>query len=527
MSKERTHGGSCLAEAIRSAYQRGETDYYMKPLCAVDPNGHPLGKVIDGDTVIFCCRRGEREIELTEMFADEAFAEVERVKRNNLNFVMLTRYHEKFQNLPVAFSPEAITGTLAQAVSEAGKSQFHCAESEKFAHITFFLNGGNNRPFPNETDVCVPSLKDIPFEQCPQMSLSKVTDTTASALGRYDLVAVNFANGDVIGHTSNNKAKIIAAEHISRCLYRLVAEAKAAGYVTLVTADHGNLERMITAKGMPDVAHTSNPVPFVFIDPNEDEPVSLKPDMCLASVAPTVLELMGIQKPAEMTAESLITLPKKHMDKRVLLVVLDGWGLGRDDESNPIYIGDTSLWHALYNNHPHTQLHASGAYVGLGDEKPGNSEAGHMNLGAGRIVPQDDLRLEKAMSDGSFERNPVFLNVIEQTRKSGKALHLLAYLTHQSSHGSIEYAVKLCAMARDLKEVYLHIILDGRSTENGSAPDLVMELEENLKKLGVGLIVDCVGRGLVLDRDHAYHKVKLGYDAMVLGTGEQYVCVMQ
>lgn len=521
--KNPTHGGPCLAQAIREAYRQGQTDYHMKPMAAVDAQGHALGKIADGDTVIFCCRRGEREIELTEMFTEDDFSPVQRVQRKNLHFVLLTRYHEKFQGLPVAFAPETLAGSLAQAVSDAGKTQFHCAESEKFAHITFFLNGGNHQPFPNETDLCIPSLKDAPFEQRPEMSLSEVTDATVSALGKYDLVAVNFANGDVIGHTASSSAKIAAAGHVSRCLHRLAQAAREAGYVALVTADHGNLERMLTPKGTPDVAHTCNPAPFVLIPPDGMARPALREGMSLASVAPTVLELMGAPKPPEMTAQSLLLSPPDKA-RRVLLVILDGWGLGREDDTNPIHLGDTALWRSLYDDHPHTQLHASGAHVGLGSDKPGNSEAGHMNLGAGRVVAQDDQRLEQAMKDGSFEQNPVFLEAIRKTQQSGRALHLLAYLTYRSSHGSIEYAVKLCAMARQLKQVYLHLILDGRSTENGSAPDLVMELEKQLEQIGTGFMVDCVGRGLVLDRDHAYEKVKQGYDAMVLGECEHYLC---
>lgn len=455
------------------------------------------------------------------MFTKEDFSAVERVRRKDLNFILLTLYHDQFAHMPVAFAPESLTGTLGQAVSAAGKTQLHCAESEKFAHITFFLNGGNHQPYPGETDVRIPSLKGVAFEEHPEMSLAEVTDAVTEQLGRHDLIAVNFANGDVIGHTADNAAKVRAAEHVSACLHRLVNAAKDAGYVTLVTADHGNLERMITPKGKPDVAHTSNLVPFVYIDPRQQGEIALRSGECLASVAPTVLELMGVEKPAEMTADSLLETAQEA-GRRVLLVILDGWGMGAEDDTNPIHIGDTALWRDLFDAHPHTLLAASGASVGLGKDKPGNSEAGHMNLGAGRVVPQDDQRLEQAMTDGSFERNPVFLRAIEETKKRGKALHLLSYLTHRSSHGSIEYAVKLCAMAKELDEVYLHVILDGRSTENGSAPALLMELEGELDKLGTGVMVDCVGRGLVLDRDHAYEKVKLGYDAMVLGAGETY-----
>lgn len=522
MAVKKERGGVSLAAAIREAYCEGASDYYMEPLVAADEHGRPVGKVEDGDTVIFCCRRGEREIELTEMFTDSAFAVVQREQRENLHFVLFTLYHEKFAGMPVAFGPEKLTDTLAQALSEAGKTQLHCAESEKYAHVTFFFNGGNNAPYPEERDICIPSPRGVAFESVPQLSLPEVTDTVIGELGKYDFAVVNFANGDVIGHTADNVAKLEAAKCVSESLDRLVKAAVEKNYVVMITADHGNLERMTTPKGKPDVAHTCNPVPFVLIDP-KGETVELKTDKALSSVAPTVLEWMGVRKPEKMTAESLTACPPKEKKRKVLLVILDGWGVGAQDATNPIHIGETEPWKTLFASYPHTLLHASGEWVGLEKGKAGNSEAGHSNLGAGRMVPQDDQRLATAMEDGSFECNPVFLEAIERTKREKKALHLLAYLTKMSSHGSIVYAQKLAAMAKDLDRIYLHLILDGRSTEPGSAPELVLELEEELQKIGTGMIVDCVGRGIVLDRDHDYEKVKRGYDAMVLGEGKRYL----
>lgn len=521
MNKVEGRGGASLAAAIREAYQRGAGDYYMEPLVAVDESGKPVGKVEDGDSVIFCCRRGEREIELTEMFTDEAFSAVEIEKRKDLHFVLFTLYHEKFAGMPVAFGPEKLVGTLAQALSEAGKTQLHCAESEKYAHVTFFFNGGNNVPYAGETDIRIPSPRGVAFETVPQLSLPEVTQRVIGELGKTDFVVVNFANGDVIGHTASNEAKIETAKCVSENLNQLVQAAKEKDYVIMITADHGNLELMTTPKGTPDVAHTKNLVPFVLIDPR-GESVLLKEGKSLSCVAPTVLEWMNVNKPAEMTAESLTACAPADGGRKVLLVILDGWGMGREDETNPIHIGRTELWKKLFASYPHTLLHASGKWVGLGEGKAGNSEAGHSNLGAGRTVPQDDMRLAAAMEDGSFESNPIFLEAIDRARRSKKALHLLAYLTKLSSHGSIVYAQKLAAMAKDLPQVYLHLILDGRSTEPGSAPELVLELEEELGKIGAGVIVDCVGRGIVLDRDLDYAKVKRGYDAMVLGKGTAY-----
>lgn len=521
MIKQQSRGGAELAQAVREAYARGESDYYMEPLVRVDETGSPIGRIQDGDTVVFGCRRGEREIELTEMFTDPDFDKVERTALNNLQFIIMTMYHDKFKDLPIAFAPEQVRKPLAQIISEAGRTQLHAAESEKFAHVTFFFNGGNRTPYPGEEDIMVPSPKGVPFEDVPELSLAEVVDEVTKRLGGPDFVVVNYANGDVIGHTSSNPAKIAAAGHMSRQLERLVKAAEAQDYVVMITADHGNLESMITPSGKPDVAHTTNPVPFLVIDPRQSEPICPR-NGSLCDVAPTVLQAMGIPQPPEMDASTLTPDARFGQGRKVLLIILDGWGLGEQSERNPIFLADTPYWDSLLDTCPCAALNASSSFVGLGEGKAGNSEAGHLNLGAGRVVPQDDIRLDRAISDGSFEQNPVFLDALRRTRERGKALHILSYLTDKSSHGSIDYAKALCRMAKELPEIDLHIIFDGRSTEPGSAPCLLLELEKELDRIGAGRIVDGVGRGIVLDRDENYAKVKRGYDAMVLGQGTAY-----
>lgn len=514
------HGGARLAEAVKNFYTLGKTDYFMEPLVRFDENGDPIGKIKDGDTVIFACRRGEREIELTDMFTDPDFNRVERTLLPNLNFIMLTLYHEKYTKLPAAFAPIQVQKSLAEIVSENGKSQLHCAEAEKFAHITYFLNGGNTIPFAREDDICIPSGAGNPAER-PQMNLSQVVDSVMERLGSYDFIAVNFANGDVIGHTSDNNAKIQAAFHVSNQLERLLEAAKAQDYVIVVTADHGNLEVMTTKDGKPDVAHTTNPVPFVLIDPRCEDPIHLK-DGSLCDVAPTILKIMDLSQPPEMNGSVLAPEHDFGGERKAMLVILDGWGIGNQDETDAIYMGETNYWDHLLNKYPHTALNASGVYVGLGEGKAGNSEAGHQNLGAGRIVLQDDQRIDDSVANGSFAQNPVFMKAIEDTKNSGAALHILAYLSKKSSHGSIDYTLEICRMAKDLQEVYLHIIFDGRSTVPGSAPEMLLELDEQLSEIGTGYIVDGIGRGFVLDRNGAYDKVKQGYDMMVHGVGKRY-----
>ena len=520
MEDKTFHGGEALARAVEAAYGRGETDYSLEPMVLTDAEGRPVGKIQNGDHVVFCCRRGEREIELTEAFTDPAFPHFERDYMKDLEFVIMTMYHEKFKTLPIAFAPERVKKPLAQVLSEAGKTQFHCSESEKFAHVTFFFNGGYNQPFPGETDLCVPSPKGIPFDQKPELSLPTVAEKVEEAVDEgYDFIVTNFANGDVIGHTSNTEAKLAAAAAISRYVDRVAHYAKDKGYVVAVTADHGNIEALYTKEGKPHGAHTTNLVPFIVLDP-KGRKIKLR-DGRLGDVSPTILSVLGLEQPEEMDGRSLIETPDFKNDK-MMLIILDGWGFGTHDEGDAIYLADTPGWDALLADYPNSKLRASGDDVGLQSGKAGNSEAGHNNLGAGRIVAQDDVRMDAAIKDGSFRTNPVFLHAIDGARRDGTALHLLAYLTEKSSHGCIDYPLMLTEMAEGVEKVYLHIIFDGRSTEPGSAPAMLRALDEKLAAIGRGVVVDGVGRGVALDRDGNYGKVKRAYDAMTLGTGTPY-----
>ncbi len=514
-------GGFLLAEAVRKAYSRGQTDYSMEPLVRIDSHEQPIGLVEDGDAVIFCCRRGEREIELTEAFTETDFAHFERKLMKDLEFVILTLYHDKFKDLPVAFAPSKLDHTLGEVLSMAGKSQMRCSESEKFAHVTFFLNGGNNQPYPGEVDVRIPSPKGIPFDQVPELSLPAVADEVIRGLKRgVDCIVTNFANGDVIGHTSNSEAKIACAHVVDEHLARVLEVAKAEGYVTLITADHGNLEVLLTAEGKPHVSHTSNPVPFIVIDPNSTNEIQVA-DGSLQDITPTILDIMGIEKHASMTGKSLLSTQDWGKDRKVLLIILDGWGEGSQDQNNPIYVASTPTWDALCQSNARGHLQASGEAVGLQAGKPGNSEAGHMNIGAGRVVLQDDVRLDLALKDGSFSKSEVFVEAIEHVLREGTDLHLIGLLTEKSSHGSIDYPLALLRMAKEkgLSNVFLHLIFDGRSTEPGSAPALLEKLEGEMREIGIGTIVTAVGRGIALDRDGNYGKIKKAYEAMVLGLG--------
>ncbi len=516
------HSGKVLAKTVRAMLAEGQTDYSFEPVVLADASGAPVGRIHDNDAVVFCCRRGEREIQLTEAFTDPNLNHFPQKPFKNLNFVILTLYHDKFKDLPVAFAPARVEDTLGELVSKAGRKQVRIAESEKFAHVTFFLNGGNPA-YPAEEDVRIPSPKGIPFDQVPELKLPEVADRVIAAIkGKDNLVVTNFANGDVIGHTANREAKIKCAEVVDHHLGRVVQAARGAGMVILITADHGNLEELLSEDGTPHVAHTTNPVNCILIDPLSKAPIQLQ-DGKLADIAPTLLQALKIPPAPLMTGASLAPGHDFGGSRRVLLIILDGWGIGKADDTNPIHIAPTPVWDNLLATEAVCVLQASGEYVGLKAGKTGNSEAGHMNIGAGRVVLQDDVRLDMAMKDGSFYKNPVILKAIQHTKDNHSTLHLIGLLTLKSSHGSIDYPLAVLQMARDagLADVSLHMIFDGRSTEPGSAPMLLEMLQDKVEEIGIGQIVTGIGRGIALDRDGNYHKTEKAYNAFVDGIGRK------
>ena len=526
-----TRNGSDLAKEIERLYRQGLTDYTMDPLVMVDANQDPVGPIDDDDAIIFCCKRGEREIQLTRSFTDPSFDEFKTRNLNHANFVTLTLYHDMFLQMPVAvaFPPlQVLDDTLGEVISQNGLRQLRVAESEKFAHVTFFLNGNNNRIFSGEDHIKIPSIKGVPFEQVPELCSEQVAGEVIKGMqtGHYAFIIVNFPNGDMIGHFENREPKIKCAEAVDRQLAEVLSAAASAGYVTLITADHGILETAVSPDGTPNLSHTKNPVPFIVVDPDIKHPadIRLRDAGTLADVAPTALQIMGLTKPELMTGQSLLRdRTAADTAKKVLLVVLDGWGLGKRDETNPIFLADTPVWDRLITNFPFTRLQASGKAVGLIDWKAGNSEAGHQTIGAGRTVIQDDARIELAIKDGSFVKNPVFLSAFEKTIARDGSLHLIALLSENSSHGSIRYPVALLRLAKEkqLKRVFVHAIFDGRSTKVRSALGFLEKLQKEMNALGLGELATGIGRGLALDRDGDYQKTKRAYDALAFGIGRK------
>ena len=297
---------------LADAYARGETDEFLVP-AVVCEGGTPVAPVRDGDSAIFFNFRSDRARELTRAFVDGAFGGFQRQQVMGLHFVCLTEYDPQIQ-APVAFLPPVVERALPEALSKANKLQLHIAETEKYAHVTYFFNGGVEAVFPGEERVLIPSPRDVAtYDEKPEMSAPAVTDAIVAkvASGAYDFILLNYANPDMVGHTGKLDAAIEAVRVIDRCLERLVTAVLARGGAVVLTADHGNLEQMFDDQGGPHTAHTTNPVPCVVIDrrlrpsPGAAKPV-LRSGGIFADVAPTLLALMEIPQPPEMTGRSLV-----------------------------------------------------------------------------------------------------------------------------------------------------------------------------------------------------------------------------
>ena len=296
-------------EAVSRAYAAGITDEFIPP--TVIDGGSGPAMIRAGDSVIFFNFRADRGRQLSEALVGKAFGGWERGPRlADLNLVTMARYEDGLE-ADVAFAPMDVTNPLARVVSEAGRAQFHAAETEKYPHVTFFLNGGQEEPFPGESRVLVPSPKVATYDLQPEMSAPELTDVIVGAIesGQYRLIVVNYANGDMVGHTGVFAAAVAAIETVDACLAQVIAATLEQDGVVLVTADHGNAEEMIDREtGAPMTAHTTNPVPVVLVTP-DDHPLRhapLRQGGRLSAVAPTLLALMGVTVPDSMTEPGLL-----------------------------------------------------------------------------------------------------------------------------------------------------------------------------------------------------------------------------
>ena len=290
-------------QAIEASYQNNVTDEFIEPIVIVDENQKPLTTIQNDDVVIFFNFRTDRGRELTEALSQKDFHE-QNMHKLNLYYVTMTNYDDTFQNVHVIYDKDNITETLGEVLEKAGKKQIRIAETEKYPHVTFFFSGGREVPFEGETRILRNSPKVATYDLQPEMSAFELKDALVPELqkGEVDFVCLNFANGDMVGHTGIMEAAIKACEAVDVCVKEVIETALANNYTTIIIADHGNCETMINPDGSPNTAHTTNPVPIIMVD-NDQIPVK---NGVLGDIAPTILELMGIEKPAVMTGKSLL-----------------------------------------------------------------------------------------------------------------------------------------------------------------------------------------------------------------------------
>ncbi len=291
-------------KAIEDSYQKEVFDEFVEPTVITDANGNPLAKIEENDSVIFFNFRPDRARQITRTLVDPDFNEFPHTYKK-LYFVCMTPYDETLPNVEIAYKKEVINNTFGEYISNLGMTQLRIAETEKYAHVTFFFNGGEEKQYPGEDRILVPSPKVETYDLKPEMSCYEVCDKVVEAIEaqKYDAIILNFANPDMVGHTGNLEAVCRALEAVEKCVVRIVKAIKQINGNLLIVADHGNCEQMIDYKtGEPHTAHTTNPVPLCLISPINKK---LKEGR-LADLAPTLLELMGLEKPQEMTGESLL-----------------------------------------------------------------------------------------------------------------------------------------------------------------------------------------------------------------------------
>jgi len=517
-----------LVEAVRRAYQTGQEDEALEPVVLVDSSDQPLGRFEKGDYVIFYDIRGEREIELTQSLVNREFRPFPVKKDLDLHFVTMIEYDSSL-DVKVAFPPDGkIPNTLSEVLSKEGLNFLKISESEKAVHIGFFMNGKSDEIFPGEKRIVIPSPEGISsYASTPEMSAGQVAHEISENLDNpsFRLIIANFANVDVVGHIEDKTAVIRAVEEVDHQLGKIVEDCRRKGVTLVVTSDHGTVEEWLYPDGAINTGHTKNPVPFIIADfaSKNPESVDLNREGELADVAPTLLDLLGMEKAAEMTGKNMLQRSFKddNAARRVLLLILDGWGMREDKEGNLIAEARTPNFDILWSRFPHALLEASGEAVGMPSQTVGNSEAGHLHIGAGRRVFLDRVKIDKAIEDKSFFRNEAFLWAMEGAKKDQKALHLLGIVSFYSSHGTIDHLFALLRMAKQLEveRVFIHSLIGRRGEKPESGAIYVAKVLDMCQSLSLGQVVTVIGRFWALDREENWDRVEKTYRAMIYGEG--------
>ena len=290
-----------MVKAVEESYAEGVTDEFILPIV----NSNYDGTIKEGDVVIFFNYRNDRAKELTVVLTQQDMPEAGMHTIPGLQYYCMTPYDASFKGVHILFDKENVENTLGEYVASKGLKQLHIAETEKYAHVTFFLNGGRETPFDGEDRILVPSPKVATYDLQPEMSAYEVRTKLVEAIrtDKYDLIVVNFANGDMVGHTGVYSAIEAAVKAVDECVKDVIEAAKETGYEAIIIADHGNADNAVNADGSPNTAHSLNPVPFIYVTENKDVQPA---DGILADVAPSVLKIMGLPVPAEMTGKQLI-----------------------------------------------------------------------------------------------------------------------------------------------------------------------------------------------------------------------------
>ncbi len=290
-----------MVQAMQESYDEGVTDEFVKAIS----NSAVNGKIEEGDVVIFINFRNDRAKELTQVLTQQDLTEQGMKTIPGLKYFCMTPYDASFKGVEILFPKENVMNTLGEYLSQQGKKQLHTAETEKYAHVTFFFNGGREAPYENEDRVLVASPKVATYDLKPEMSAYEVKDKLVANIKKneYDFIVVNFANGDMVGHTGVYNAIAKAVWAVDNCVREVIEAAKATGYEAIIIADHGNADNAINPDGTPNTAHSLNPVPFIYVTDNNSATVK---NGRLADVAPSILHIMGLEKPADMTGENLI-----------------------------------------------------------------------------------------------------------------------------------------------------------------------------------------------------------------------------